>query len=138
MRKYVISVCVLITILAMLITGCGAGSENSTSSGTKDSATRLAEIGFYETGEKIVEQKTTLSLFGLTWASLLGSKEDWEKNNFWRWREEATNVHYEFKQIVNGPKWKEQMNLAVAAGELPDVFYKSAFDKVTEVKYGSD
>lgn len=138
---------VFATILAALmlgqcLVGCSKKADEKVVSQGMDEKTineGLDKIGFHKEGYPIVDQPITYSVFGLSHATLLGSAQDWEKNLFWTRLSEKTNLQFSFDYIISGYKeWKEQMNLAFASNDLPDIFFKANFSPMDEQKYGAD
>jgi putative aldouronate transport system substrate-binding protein len=81
---------------------------------------------------KIVKEKTTLTFMtgrGPTTA------EDWNKVACMELAEKTTNLHIDFG-LVPADNIDEKVNLALASGEYPEVFYRSSISSGDIAKYG--
>ena len=56
-------------------------------------------------------------------------------NEFTKWWEGKTNIHIEW-QMIPSDAVAEKVNLIMASGDLPDLFYGVGITDVQESKYG--
>ena len=121
-----------------------AGNSDQTNSANEKAAgkemdPRLEEIGFTPGSWPLVEKQIKVVASGMTHSTLLGSADDWDKNKFWVRLEERTNIDFEWLSLVQGGKaFTEQMNLAFASGNIPDIFFKCRINPLDELKYGRE
>lgn len=153
MKKWL--TCVIVTALSLsLLMGCGtAGAPQGTpenasgsaasgtaapdtaESGAKDSDLPDGESGGLspEAGTfPLTDEKITLTMM-IQDASYYGPIE---KNEFFKWYEDLTNVHIEFIE-VEPAAMTERLNLMLVSGEYPDILMCSGVTPVQEVTYGS-
>lgn len=102
----------------------------------------LDDLGFKKDGFPIVAKPVTISVFMGTHA-LLGNKEELDTINLWiKNYEKMTGVHLDLQVVLNlwgSPSpWVDQMNLAMASGSYPEIFWKARFTKVEEMRFGKD
>ncbi len=124
-------------LAASTLTACGAGKEDSSgSSSTKVDITPAADNTFVQNedgsfvsgGIKFpLEEKVTYTFFRTADATTLDvNGGDVANNEFWQELERRTNVHFEFITPAVGTE-REQYNLTITSGELPDVMSNTAY-----------
>lgn len=108
---------VLLSIL-LLIVACGDADE--TSEGSTEEPSGGEEVSnFNETGMPIVNEPITIEVFSGKAAS---TADDWNDVPLLNKYEEMTNITMNFEQVaIDG--LAERRNLALATGDLPDLFY---------------
>lgn len=87
-----------------------------------------------ETGFPIVNDTVELDFF--VGKSLTNVNSDWNDLMIWNEYEDMTNIDITWEQIP-GDSLAEKRNLALAGGELPDVFFASRFTSSDLLKYGT-
>ncbi len=124
--KKVLSIILVSGIIVLSIAGCGKPSQPVSYSDLKPTA------NFNPTGYPISKEKITLKLMG----SKQSVHGEWGETKFFKDLEEKTNIKFEFK---TPPKdnYTEMKNLAIASGELPDLFFNGALTPQDEINFGS-
>jgi putative aldouronate transport system substrate-binding protein len=138
MKTYkVLTNCLIAAISASLVfTGCGDKAaekkiETKTSSSTNSN---ISELGKFP----IVKEKITISI-GIP--APTDPTVKMSENYFTKKLEEKTNIHINWVEI-GGASFKEQINLAFASGDMPDMISTGAgmvnrFSKTEEAQFGS-
>ena len=97
-------------VLAFSFAGCGKKEESSSGSSVK-----VAKTGF-----PIVEEPVTLNVM----AAKFASHSDWKDMMLWKEYEKMTGIHIEW-QCVPTESIAEKKNIALASGDIPDIFYRT-------------
>lgn len=105
----------------LVLTAAGCQKKNETASGMK-----VSEVNTFP----ITEEKTELKVF-VPKPSMIA---DLDTNTITKWYEEKTNVHINW-DIASGDTM-QAVNLRMASGELPDVFFNVGFPALTVFTYG--
>ena len=121
MKKNFKRALVLVMTFVMLITVAGCGSKEATTSRADVSAPNEFPI---------VKEKTELTVF-IAKPNMIA---DIETNEFTKWYEEKTGVHINW-DIASGDT-QQAINLRMASGDLPDVFWKCGFTPEEVYYYG--
>ena len=82
--------------------------------------------------EKIVEEPITLRVMVMGNARV----EDFADNEFTRYREEQTGIKIEWEVVPSGAG-PEKLALALASGDLPDIFLQMSIQPATQAVYGA-
>lgn len=110
-----------ILALTMILSGCStkdnsgpkASSNPSSNAGSNPSTDPTSEAGTFP----IVEEKMTIKVM----VAQTGFVDSYEDNEFTRWLEEKTNIHIDW-EVVPAANVAEKFNVAMATGDLPDLF----------------
>lgn len=113
-KTSVLSVCLLLVLIMTTTAACGSSSGNNTTA----QSTSAAASSSSSTGTSAPE-KITLTLM----AESNAAQGPWQDMELFKELEKLTNIHMEFDVISDG--FVEKKNLALASGELPDIFYYS-------------
>ena len=126
-RKFVIAAAILAFVPSMAVVA--EGVEESAG------ADRLSDIGFNASGLPITNEEFTLRVgaLALPWFTK-------ELNDFpvIQDMQRATNVAVEWVMIPSGDGRAQKVNLMFAAGETPDVFFRSTIDTAQKQKFIDD
>ena len=132
--KRLIAIIVILFTLSSVLIGCGktkepaAGSTEPTVSSTAPAESVAATDNPYP----IVKEKVTLTVFRV----LDPLNGNWNDLDMMKDMEAKTNVHWE-EIPATAQNYLEKKNIAIATGDLPDVFYMSTV-AADEDKYGPD
>lgn len=124
-------VLIIVTALMLLLSACSSNSTTSKKEEKKPD-TKVSE-NLNETGMPIVKQPVTLNFF--TGKSAQNFNSDWNDILVWNKYAEMTNVKVKWEQVQTD-SLAEKRNLALAGGNLPDVFFLAAFPALDIYKYG--
>lgn len=113
-------VLVLAFIMVLTVAGCGKDTKKTASNANVSGVNEFP----------IVKEKTDLTVF-ITKPSMIA---DIETNEFTKWYEEKTGVHINW-DIASGDT-RQAINLRIASGDLPDIFYKCGFSPEEVYSYG--
>lgn len=130
MKKGLISLLAIIFAVTMILTGCT--SNKSTAGKTKVDKKALDNLN--KTGMPIVKKPLKLKFF--TGKSLTNVNADWNNLLLWNTYKDMTKIDVDWTQVP-GDSLAEKRNLALAGGDLPDVFYASSMPNSDLLKYGS-
>ena len=119
----------MLVLAFLILTACSDEEANSDEGKSNEKA--LENLN--ESGLPIVEEPITLKLFA--GKSAQNANSDWNDILIWNEYEEMTNVNLEFEQIQS-ESLEEKRNLALASGDLPDVFYLAQLTNLDLYKYG--
>lgn len=111
--------------LAASTAACSGGGESSGSSPSSgEGSSGVSQEGNVEDGSlPLVDEKTTISIFGMTNVLALESCDtDYNDLPFFQELEERTNVHIDWTIPASGTE-SEQMNLMFSSGNLPDMVF---------------
>lgn len=122
-KTLIVSVITIMTT-SIILTGCQSKPDVVVpTSSTVD----LSAPGAYP----IVKEKITLKALAIQIPVI----QDIKTNVFTKWWEEKTNIHIEWKMIPSDAI-TEKVNLIMASGDLPDIFYGVNLTDIQESKYG--
>ena len=113
-------VLVLTLIMVLTVAGCGKDTKKTTSNANVSAPNEFP----------IVKEKTELTIF----ISKPNMIADIETNEFTKWYEEKTGVHINW-DIASGDT-RQAINLRIASGDLPDIFWKCGFSSEEVYSYG--
>lgn len=131
MRKAVKTVFSLGIAAALVLSGCSkdtaapAGKNSSTKESA--SASKVNPPGKFP----VVNDKITLKVFVAGNALV----ENFDTNGYTKWLEDKTNVHVQWI-VADVKNYKEQLNLALASGDLPDVIMNVGVSPEQQMIYG--
>jgi putative aldouronate transport system substrate-binding protein len=123
-------VLILLTTSVFLLLAACSNDEASTKDVEID---KEAAENVNKTGMPVVKDSISLNIF--TGKSLTNVNADWNDIMIWNKYEEMTNVDVNWTQVP-GDSLAEKRNLALAGGELPDVFYAASIPNSDLLKYG--
>ncbi len=107
---------VMLSIVLLLVVGCASNDSGASS----DAGESTVDSNVNETGMPIVKEPITLDFFvGVSHAT---SQHDWNNVTVWNEYAEMTNIDVNWNQI-SPEAIQERRNLALAGGDLPDVFF---------------
>jgi putative aldouronate transport system substrate-binding protein len=134
----------LMVFLLLIIAACsndttskGSSTDDTTS---EDSSSNQEDTGaeessnLTESGMPIVKEEITLDLF--TSKSGVNLAHDWNDLLVWNKYEDMTNIDVNWVEQVSKDGLAEKRNLALASGNLPDVFYASNLSNTDLFRYG--
>lgn len=124
-------VLLLLSIFILLL--AAACSNDSESQESEDPAESASAENVNETGFPIVDEEITLTFMAGKHAT---HADDYEEVTVWKEYEDKTNVNIEWEPVQTGTGLDEKRNLALASGELPDVFYTTYMPNSDLLKYG--
>jgi len=137
MKKISIFMCMFL-IVSLVISGCGSvdnkqnEDESNVQTTVSETETSEADSMFNKIGEyPITKEKLTLKLLTLTTPFII----DINTNEFTIFVEDKTNIHIEWEMIPL-EQGAEQLNLVLASGDYPDVFYRVGINDSQEALYG--
>lgn len=135
MKKTVIVILAVFFSLSVVIAGCtktepdGSTTKQSDSTAAQ-SESKVTPIGTYP----IVKDKITLKVL-VRGNSLV---EDWKTNGYTKWLEDKTNIHVEWTVTdENNDNARQQLNLILASGDLPDVIMNLDVSPTQQMIYGN-
>lgn len=139
LKRSMLFVFCLIFAFTMVMAGCSKSSDSGTSSNTSTAATEdkkdkdnsgisISEPGVFP----IVKDKINLKFLTQQMVYI----EDINTNEFTKYMEDKTNVHITWETIPSA-NVTEKVNLVLASGNYPDVFYHVGIKKEHEAQYGS-
>lgn len=118
-----IALALLLVYLVSMFAGCG-----TTPNVSEDPSTPKVDVPVAEAGEvslPLVDELTTLTIWGkpnTAFFNLIGN--DYNESEFFKELEKRTNVHIEWIVPAAGSE-RDQLNLLIASGELPDIIYQT-------------
>ncbi|HHV97228.1 MAG TPA: extracellular solute-binding protein [Clostridiaceae bacterium] len=116
----IFSLMLVMFILVAAFAGCtqkGSSNEDSKTQTTTGSSDSQSEETSDSTSEALVsDKKITLKI--MAQRDAMGGP--WENLRIFKDLEEMTNIHFEFDVVYEG--YDEKKNLALATGDLPDIF----------------
>lgn len=135
-------------LVCSLLAGCSKanGEKDSKTNGTtedvvttdetKDLDTEELKVPEYlnETGFPIVKEPITLTAMVLVSPA---QPFDWNEILVWEEYEKMTGIHIEWEAYTNA-EIVEKRNLALASGEMPDLFFRTKMPDSDISKYGAD
>lgn len=124
------------SLMASLMSGCTKTKETTTVDNDKTSTNpEVAQQELYtETGAyPITNEKIEMEFMTLNIPMI----EDLESNEFITYMEEKTNIHINW-QLAPQDKKEEKLNLVLASGDYPDVFFGMGITPNLEAQYGVD
>ena len=101
--------CATAAALAASVCACGKGGEKKT-----------AEAEVNKSGFPIVDQPITLKVM----AAKFASHSNWDDMMLWKEYEKMTGIHIQW-QCVPTESIAEKKNIALASGDIPDIFYRT-------------
>ena len=122
---------VFATFLSILLVACG-GKDKTNEEQEKER--EKAEGNLAESGMPIVKEPITLDFF--TAKSHVNLSKDWNDLMLWNKYADMTNIEVNWVEQVSMETLSEKRNLALAGGNLPDVFYASNISNVDLFNYG--
>ena len=122
---------VFATFLSILLVACG-GKDKTNEEQEKER--EKAEGNLAESGMPIVKEPITLDFF--TAKSPVNLSKDWNDLMLWNKYADMTNIEVNWVEQVSMETLSEKRNLALAGGNLPDVFYASNISNVDLFNYG--
>ncbi len=106
-------VCVIFLVTGALAFGTGAGEKGAASAGGGQRI--YSDPGVFP----IVKDKVTLTFLTYQHAAVV----DYATNEFTKWMEEKTGVKIDWQVIPSRDNVPEKVNLVLASGKYPDVFF---------------
>lgn len=139
-RKSLLVTCVLTLSLTLILAGCTSSNNNEEK--TSPTASSSTNVDNGDTGLSgdvvsapgqfpIVDEKITLRVLVPQSPIII----DYATNEFTKWYEEKTNIHIEW-DVVPVDALKEKVNLILASGDYPDVFFGTDISTGLEELYG--
>jgi len=119
-KKIVALLLAMVCTLSLVMTGCGGDDDGKVKSNIEVSAPNEFPI---------VEEKVELTIFAPKSTFI----EDFETNEFTTYFEELTNVKIKWEIASGDPQ--QALNLKLASGEYPDIFYDFSFTKEQQSLY---
>lgn len=145
MKKAILVFLCILLCVSLVLTSCGKADEGkpqATDNGSQannQSAKSDAQGGGSGSGVSapgtlpIVKDKLTLR-YAVKGHPLVA---DFKTNQFVKFMEEKTNVHIEW-QVIPAQGLKEKVNIILASGDYPDVFYGCDIDLDQQAQYGME
>lgn len=133
----VIALLLVISMLGTFAMGCGtatpAASATPAATAAETPATSVEASAEASSDASAVPagEKVTLKFMVTEHPAII----DWSTNSFIKWMEEKTNVHIEFEGIPMQGR-AEKVNLVLASGNYPDVFFGLNFTAAQIEQYG--
>lgn len=127
--KRSISMIIVVCILMVLIAGCTSVKNEPQSTGAVQQSTNQSTNEPKKTDALVSDKLITLK--ALVQAN--ANQGPWKDYTIFKNLEKITNVHIEFTEVREG--WNEKKNLALATGDLPDIFL-GGLTKFDEDTYG--
>lgn len=121
------------TMSIVLIACATDSSSENDNSGSGEQADNEDDF-LNETGFPIVNEQIELNFF--TSKSNVSNAYDWNDLLVWNEYEKMTNINVNWVEQVPGESLEERRNLALAGGNLPDVFFATNFPNTDLFKYG--
>ncbi|MBO0991660.1 extracellular solute-binding protein [Bacillus sp. SD088] len=116
-------------VLLVLLASCSNNVEKDNGKVDEEALKNVNETGF-----PIVEEPITLKMF--TGKSAQNANSDWNDILIWNKYSEMTNIELNWEQQIQTDSLEEKRNLALAGGNLPDVFFLSSMPTLDLYKYG--
>jgi len=136
MKKIIILLITAMVCFSLVLSGCGSsGDEEKVETESEKSAAteKVSEKSIYtETGTfPIVKEKIKLNFLSFSAPMIV----DRETNEFTKYMEDKTNIEIGW-ELVPMDQQTEQVNLILASGDYPDVFYGLRINDTQEALYG--
>ncbi|SHH57274.1 ABC transporter substrate-binding protein [Clostridium grantii] len=126
MKKRFLTLLITVSLLSSIaLTGCGNKANNAPE--VKES-TNVSEPGEYP----IAKEKINFTAFAGTRPAV----DDFENNDFTKWMEEKTNIHFDWTVALEQDR-QQKLNLLMASGNYTDVIFDSFFTPSEQYVYGS-
>lgn len=138
-RFLTLALCIGISI-SVLLSGCGSSSSISEETETSSTVVASTTEAYTPPADKpyqLTKDKVTLKFMATQTPAVI----DYATNGFVKWFEEQTNVHIEWQTTPNEvSQLKEKINLILASGDLPDVFFGLSEGITTQIEtlYGAE
>lgn len=117
----------IVTLLVLLV-ACSNKEKDKETKASEENIDNINESGF-----PIVNESIKLDFFAGT--SLTTNTSDWNDILIWNKYKEMTNIDVNWN-TVSPDALEEKRNLALASGDLPDVFYAAQLPTTDLLKYG--
>ncbi|MDF2962534.1 MAG: extracellular solute-binding protein, partial [Paenibacillus sp.] len=133
MRKPLVTLVAALVGSAMVLSACSGGGGETATESPKDSpkessnAAKVNPPGQFP----IVNEKITLKVL-VRGNSLI---EDFNTNGYTKWLEKKTNINVKWT-VSDEKNYQEQLNLALASGDLPDVIMNMGVSPEQQMVYG--
>lgn len=132
-KMLILLLCVMMTVT--IFSGCSKKESDTESSVKNDSTTaseptKKEDSNFNKTGYPIVNEPITLRFM----VSKSPAHGEFSEMEYFKTMEELTNIKIDFISVDSG-SWEEKKNLALASGDLPDLFFTGMSIK-DETMYG--
>lgn len=112
-----------------LLVACGSTGNTNKDAISKDALDNLNESEF-----PIVNETIELDMFTQKYDANVNV--DWNDLLVWNAYEDKTNIELNWTEQVTADSLEEKRNLAIGAGNMPDVFYAAQFPNSDVLKYG--
>ena len=124
MKKFLLLLLCLVLLVSMGLAGCGSNgtAETSKENTGEPASSQVADSGstYSAPGEfPISNEKITLKFVTLQHPAIT----DYSTNEFTKYMEEKTNVKIEWETVPMDDGQSEKVNLLLASGSYPDVFF---------------
>lgn len=131
MKKLKRTLFVVMVLLLFVLVACGG---NESTDAEKEENAKEVEGNLTDSGMPIVNDPIELDFF----TSKSGTTNEYDWNELFLWNEYAdmTNIKINWTDQVHMDSLSEKVNLALASGSLPDVFYASGISTIDLDKYG--
>jgi len=135
-KLLVVLLCIILIVMPLFVSCSGSGSSGSrdnkidANTVTSDSSGQKEDSNFNKTGYPIVKEKITLRYM----IPKNADHGDFAEMGYFKAMEELTNIKIDFV-AVDSNSWEERKNLALASGDLPDLFWSGISIK-DETMYG--
>ena len=118
MKKKVLAVVLVLSLILCGLTGCHSADSSVPSSSNQETSGQAAGESFNETGYPIVNEPLTLKvMFAIRDTDVLTEPDTMPVI---RALEEKTGIHLEW-EVVKSSDWSTKLNLMWASGEYPDI-----------------
>ncbi len=120
-------------LTAALVIGCSDSEEASQSNDLNENESTEEQENNEngESGDKLFDEVTELSMFNRNHPSWPYDEDQY----IWDWLTEKTNVELDM-MAVEGSNYTEQLNLTIASGDMPDIYWALDYNIFNE--YGQD
>ncbi len=127
---------IVFVLSVALMVGCSDSEEVSQSDDLnaeeeQDSNENNENTENSESGDRLFEEMTELSMFNRNHPSWAYDEDQY----VWEWLTEKTNVELDM-MAVEGSNYIEQLNLTIASGDMPDIYWALDFDVFN--RFGQD
>ena len=137
MTKRILLLLMSVIIVALVACSDDSSSESDNTNNNDNAASdnNGESSNLNETGFPIVNDQITLDFFTLK--SNISISYDWNEDFLvWDEYENMTNIDINWSEQVSADALEEKRNLALASGNLPDVFYATNLPATDLFKYG--
>lgn len=117
---------ILVLTIAVILAACSSDDKASKDTGDDDA-------NFNDSGMPIVDETIEMDVFAGTSAQT--NESDWNDILIWNEYRDMTNIDVQWNQ-VSIDSLEEKRNLALASGDLPDIFYAASISGLDLLKYG--